>query len=136
MPGFMVTRRMRHARQLAFGYQVFVCLRPGWDSSARWDPVGVGGFVTPSHEPWHNLGVRYGAAKCLHSPLAFPHSQGPERTTSVDEESSAEKPRCAHNLTLSKKGLPHERRNMPHRSNAKTRDGSEHCPCILDRKRF
>jgi hypothetical protein len=74
---------MCHARQPALGYQVFVCLRPGWDRSAGWGPVGVRGFVTPFDKTRHNFGVRCGAAKRLHSSLAFPLSQGPERAMSV-----------------------------------------------------
>jgi hypothetical protein len=36
----------------------------------RLGPRGVGGFVTPFHEPRHNLGARARAAERLHSPLA------------------------------------------------------------------
>jgi hypothetical protein len=74
---------MCHARQPARGYEVFVCLRPGWDRSADWDPVGVGGLVTPFDKTRHNFGVRCGAAKRFHGSLAFPLSQGPERAMSV-----------------------------------------------------
>jgi hypothetical protein len=117
---------MCHARQPALGHQVFVCFRPGWDSGAGWDPVGVRGFVTPFDKMRHNFGVRCGAAKRLHDTLAFPHSEGPERATSVYEEASTKKPRCAQGLTLTKKRLPHEWWKIPHRANAKTRDGREH----------
>ena len=70
---------MRHARQPALGYQVFVCLRPGGDRSSGWNPVGVRGFVTPFDKTRHNFGVRCGAAKRFHSSLTCPHGQGPER---------------------------------------------------------
>jgi hypothetical protein len=136
MPSVMTGRGMRHARQSALIYQVFVCLRPGWDGSAGWDPVGVRGFVTPFHETRHHVRMRFGAAKRLQSALAFPHSQGPERATSVYEESSAEESRCAPDLALSKKGLPHERRNVPYRANANTGNGCKHSLSILGPREF
>jgi hypothetical protein len=38
------------------------------------------------------------------------------------------KPRCAQDLALTEKCLPHKWGKIPHRANAKTRDGREHGP--------
>src|SRR5260370_1033676 len=101
---------------------MFVCLRPGRGSRPGWYPVGVRSLVTPFHETRHNPRVRLGSTKRLHSPLAFPHSQGPKRETSIYEEAPSEEPGCTHDLALGKKSLPHEHQKIPHGANAKTRN--------------
>lgn len=131
MPRVMAGRRMCHARQATLRYQVFVCFLPQRDRIAVWGPVGIRSFVTPFRKTRHNLRMRFGTAEGLHSSLAFPHRQGPECAPGVDEKSPPRKPRCAHNLALRKKGLPHECRKIPHRANTKTGDGSEHSLFIL-----
>jgi hypothetical protein len=118
--------RMCYASEPTLVYQVLVCLRPGWDKGFYRYPVGIGGFVTPFHKTRHTLRVRFGAAKMLHSPLAFPQSQRPERATCIEEESPAEEPGCAHNLALTEKGIPHELREIPQGAKAKTGDRCEH----------
>jgi len=70
----------------------------------------------------HHVRMWFGAAKRLHGALAFPHSQGPERATSVDKESSAEEPRCAPDWALSKKGLP---LGMPEHTSQSEREDKE-----------
>jgi hypothetical protein len=126
LPVKMSRRWMCDAREPALGYQVFVCLRPGWDRIAGRDPVGVRRFVTPFDKARHNFGVRRSAAKRLHGCLAFPHGQSPEGAMSVQKQSSTEKPRCAQNLALTKKCLPHECRKILDGANSKTRDRRKH----------
>jgi hypothetical protein len=126
MPRFMIAGGMCYTRLPAVADQVFVCLRPHWDRGVCWRPVSVGGFVTPRHEPRHDFQVRSGAAKRLHSLFALPHGQSPKCSVRVEKEPSASKPRRANDLALSKKGLPEERRKVPHRSYAKAGDGCEH----------
>lgn len=122
MPSIVAGRWVRHARKPALIYQVFVCLQPGGHSGRVRDPVGVRGFVTPFHQTRHSFRVRSGAAKRLHTSPAVPRSQGPECATRVYKESSAEEPRCVYDLTLTKKSLPHECRDIFHGANAKTRN--------------
>src|SRR6266567_5778702 len=107
---------------MAHAKQVFVRRRPRRDRGICWRPVSVGSFITPFHKPWHDLCMWSGAAKSFHSPFALPDGQGPERAMSVYEEAPTEKPRCAHDLALTEEGLPHECRNVLHRSNAKASD--------------
>lgn len=122
----MSRRRMRDARQPALAHQAFVGLRPQRHGSHGWSPVGISGLVTPLSQTRHNLGMRTGAAKCLHGVLAFPRCQRPEGATGVYEESATEKPRCAHDLALTEKSHPQERRKIPHGANPKARNRCEH----------
>jgi hypothetical protein len=71
----------------------------------------------------HNFGVRCGAVKRLHNSLAFPTLS---RSRTCDERLRGvlrQEPRCVHGLALTMKCLPYEWWKIPHRANAKTRDG-------------
>ena len=133
MPSLMIGGRTCHARQPGIACQLFVCLWPGGQRIPSRDPVGVRGLVTPLHKTRHDLRMRLGAAKRLHSPLAFPQGQGPERPTGIHEESSAKEPGRACDLTLTKESLPEERRKISQRANPEARDRGEHSPSILNR---
>jgi hypothetical protein len=111
---------------MAITQQVFIRLRPGRDFGGRGDPVSIGSFVAPFYEFWHRPGMRSSASECLHGALAFPNRQSPERSFSIQQESSAEKTRCAQNLPLTSKRHPQKRRKIFHRSNAKTGNGCKH----------
>jgi hypothetical protein len=126
LPSLVVDGWMRHPRQLTITHQVFVRLKPGWDFGARWAPVNVGSFVAPFHEFWHRPGMRSSASECLHGALAFPNRQSPERSFSIQQESSAQKAGCAQNLPLTAKCHPQERRKIFQRSNAKTGNRCKH----------
>jgi hypothetical protein len=136
MARVVARRRIRHARQSTLLYQVFVCFLPRWDRIAGRSPVSIRCLVTPFHQTWHNFRVPSGAAKRLHCPVGVPYRQGPERAPRVDKKPSAGESRSAHDLALRKKGLPQERRKIPQRANAKTRDGSEHGLHIVGQREF
>src|SRR5437879_4977051 len=132
----MVGRRTRDTREATLVHKMLVGFRPVGQGIVGRYPVCISGFVTPFDKPWHNSGVCSRTAKRLHCLLAFPHRQCPECATRVDEQFSSEKPGCAHDLPLGKEGLPYESREIPHKSNAQTRDGCEHRHSILDSERF
>src|SRR6266478_1136948 len=121
----MSGRRMCHAREPALVYQLLVCLRPGWDSVAGW---GQWAYEASSHHSTRR-GITLACGAVPRNAFITRSLPTQSRSRTCDERLKGvfhQETQLRARLALTKKCLPHEWWKIPHRANAKTRDGREH----------